>query len=158
MGLYLCLARRAELYSEVGKAAASVNAVRHTLEGEDKNKLAEIIELTDRVTILRDGRNISTFEKEDPIAKNHIALMRGPVMLAQDTRLGFDLSKPCNILVGEEGYVDVVLTEKENIPYNHTVGALVPLKDGTFMTVTDYASAGKLWNEESEIAVWMLDK
>lgn len=101
---------------------------------------------------------ISTFDKEDPIAKNHIALMRGPVMLAQDTRLGFDLSKPCNILVGEDGYVDVVLTEKENIPYSHTVGALVPLKDGTFMTVTDYASAGKLWNELSEMAVWMLDK
>ena len=33
---------------------------------------------------------ISTFDREDPIAKNHIALMRGPVMLAQDTRLGFD--------------------------------------------------------------------
>ena len=29
------------------------------------HKLAEIIELTDRVTILRDGRNISTFEKEN---------------------------------------------------------------------------------------------
>lgn len=41
------IARRAELYSEVGKAAASVNAVRHTLEGEDKNKLAEIIARTE---------------------------------------------------------------------------------------------------------------
>ena len=29
------------------------------------HKLAEILELTDRVTILRDGRNISTFEKKD---------------------------------------------------------------------------------------------
>ena len=29
------------------------------------HKLAEIMELTDRVTILRDGRNISTFEKAD---------------------------------------------------------------------------------------------
>ena len=24
------------------------------------------------------------------------------------------------------------------------------------MTVTDYASAGKLWTEESKMAVWML--
>ena len=29
------------------------------------HKLAEILELTDRVTILRDGKNISTFEKEE---------------------------------------------------------------------------------------------
>lgn len=41
------IAHRNELYNEVGKAEASVAAVRHTLEGEDKDKLAEIIARTD---------------------------------------------------------------------------------------------------------------
>lgn len=41
------IARQNELYNEVGKAEASVEAVRRTLEGEDKAKLAEIIARTD---------------------------------------------------------------------------------------------------------------
>ena len=41
------ITRRNELYTEVGKAEASVQAVRRTLEGEDKEKLAEIIARTD---------------------------------------------------------------------------------------------------------------
>ena len=34
----------------------------------------------------------------------------------------------------------------------------VPLTDGGKMHVTDYASAGKLWNEDSKMAAWMLVK
>ncbi len=40
------IARRAELAAEVGKAEASVDAVRRTLEGEDKESLAEVIART----------------------------------------------------------------------------------------------------------------
>jgi hypothetical protein len=32
----------------------------------------------------------------------------------------------------------------------------VPLADGGFMHMTDYASAGKLWTEESKMAAWIL--
>ena len=41
------IARQNALYTEVGKAEASVEAVRCTLEGEDKEKLAEIIARTE---------------------------------------------------------------------------------------------------------------
>ncbi|MBQ8383316.1 MAG: AAA family ATPase [Clostridia bacterium] len=41
------IAHRNDLYNEVGKAEASVEAVRRTLEGEDKEKLAEIIARTE---------------------------------------------------------------------------------------------------------------
>ncbi len=41
------IARQLELYGEVGKAEASVEAVRRTLEGEDKAKLEEIIARTE---------------------------------------------------------------------------------------------------------------
>lgn len=40
--------------------------------------------------------------------------------------------------------------------YSTMVAVNVPLSNGDFITVTDYASAGKLWSEESKIAVWML--
>ena len=78
-------------------------------------------------------------------------------MLAQENRLGYDVDEPVEIKVRNDGYVDVMLTEKD-IPFDCLVKAEVPLSNGEYMTVTDYASSGKLWNEESKMAVWMLVK
>ncbi|MBE7043914.1 MAG: hypothetical protein E7397_00145 [Ruminococcaceae bacterium] len=99
---------------------------------------------------------IPTYDEEDPIAKNHIALRRGPTMLAQENRLGYSVDDAVEIKVNH-GYVDAAITEKD-IPYPCIVKAEVPLADGSYMKVTDYASAGKLWNEKSKMAVWMLVK
>ena len=101
---------------------------------------------------------IPTFDKEDVLAKNHIALRRGPLMLAQENRLGYSVDEPVEIDVNRHGYVDVVIPEKGTAPYPNIIEAKVPLADGSFMTVTDYASAGKLWTEESKMAVWILTK
>lgn len=99
---------------------------------------------------------VSTYDREDPIAHKHIALRRGPVMLAQENRLGYSVDEPVSVQVNEDGTVDAVLAEKDIAPYPHMVEVNVPLADGSYMTVTDYASAGKLWTEESKMAVWML--
>ena len=99
---------------------------------------------------------VPTYDEEDPIAKNHIALRRGPVILAQENRLGYSVDDPVKVLVDEDGYVDVTMPEKEIAPYEHILEVEVPLADGRKMHVTDYASAGKLWTEESKMAAWML--
>ena len=106
------------------------------------------------------GKNyvIPQYDKEDPIAKNHIALRKGPVILAQDNRLGYSVDDPVEILVGDDGYVDAVLCDEKTSPYACMVEMQIPLQDGESMLVTDYASAGKLWTEESKIAAWMLTK
>ena len=105
------------------------------------------------------GKNyiVPTYDEEDPIAHKHVALRRGPVMLAQENRLGYSVDDSVDIKVDEDGYVDVVLTNEE-IPFDCVVKAGVPLCNGNYMTVTDYASAGKLWTDESKMAVWMLIK
>ncbi len=54
--------------------------------------------------------------------------------------------------------MDVEFPESDIAPYEHIIEVLVPLADGTKMTVTDYASAGKLWTDESKMAAWMLTK
>ena len=97
----------------------------------------------------------STFDREDPIAYRHIALRRGPVMLAEENRLGYSVDDPISVEVDAEGYVNFVLTEGKS-PYECVVEGLVPLKNGKRMLVTDYGSAGKLWSDESRMAVWML--
>lgn len=99
---------------------------------------------------------VATYDEEDPIAKNHIALQRGPVVLAQENRLGYSVDDPVRIQVGADGYVDVTIPEAEIAPYEHILELEVPLADGKKMHVTDYASAGKLWTEESKMAAWML--
>jgi len=97
---------------------------------------------------------VSTFDREDPLAKNHIALRRGPVMLAQDNRLGYSVDTPINVNVNSDGYVDVKLSDTDAYPCIYA--AKIPLSDGNMIKVTDYSSAGKLWTEESKMAVWML--
>jgi len=99
---------------------------------------------------------ISTFDREDPIASKHIALRRGPVMLAQDNRLGYSVDNPVSVKVEKDGYVDVKLSDDNTVPYKSILKAEVPLENGKTMLVTDYSSAGKLWTEESKMAVWML--
>ena len=101
---------------------------------------------------------ISTYDKEDPVAHRHIALRRGPVMLAQDSRLGYSVDEPAEISVNSDSYADVNILNKTDIPYPHIVGADVKLTDGRRMMLTDYASAGKLWNEDSKMAVWILTR
>ncbi len=102
--------------------------------------------------------NIMTpkFDREDPIAHRHIALRRGPLMLAQENRLGYSVDDPVDILVEPDGFVCAVLTENPIAPYECILECEVPLTNGKAMHLTDYASAGKLWREESKMAVWFL--
>ena len=100
---------------------------------------------------------VTTPDREDPLAKHHIALRRGPLMLAQENRLGYSVDDPIEIAVDKDGYVEAEITEEAS-PYPSLLEAYIPLSDGTRMLVTDYSSAGKEWNEESKMAVWMLTK
>lgn len=101
---------------------------------------------------------IPTYDEEDPIAKNHIALQRGPVILAMENRLGKSVDEPVDIKVNNDGFIATEFPESDIAPYEHILEMKVPQKDGGFVTVTDYASAGKLWTEESKMAAWLLTK
>lgn len=99
---------------------------------------------------------VATYDREDPLAKRHIALLRGPLVLAQENRLGYSVDTPISVAVDADGTVAVQRPAQDTAPYPHLLELSVPLTDGGRMTVTDYASAGKLWNEKSKMAVWML--
>ncbi len=99
---------------------------------------------------------VPSFNREDPIAHRHIAIRRGPIMLAQDNRLGYSVDRPIDVLVEPDGTVDVTFPPSDVAPYPHIIEMELPLTDGNIIRVTDYASAGKLWTEKSKMAVWML--
>ena len=106
------------------------------------------------------GKNymIPTLDEEDPLRKYHVALLRGPVVLAQDNRLGYCVDDPVDIKIKDDGFVDAIIPETESAPYEHEIEVQVPLTDGTMMTLTDYSSAGKTWEEDSKMAAWILTK
>ena len=98
---------------------------------------------------------VATFDKEDPIAHRHIALRRGPIMLAEEERLGYSLDTPIELAVEPDGYVEVELADGA-APYEAMLTVKAPLANGKKITLTDYASAGKTW--EDKMAVWFLTK
>lgn len=104
----------------------------------------------------QDNYMVSTFDVEDPRAKDHIALCRGPVTLAQDSRLGYSVDEPVSIRVEPDGTVKAAMQNTAAFP--HLLEVTVPLTDGNTLTLIDYASAGKLWSEESKMAAWILTK
>ena len=73
-------------------------------------------------------------------------------MFAQDEILGYSTDTPISVKV-EDGYV---ATEIDEATDKTIVNARIPLTDGKYLPVTDYASAGKTWDKK--IAVWMLTK
>ena len=99
-----------------------------------------------------------TFDREHPSTKNHIAIQRGPLMLAQENRLGYSVDDAVSVKVNKNGYVDIVIPENKIAPYHCELEAQIPTTDGDYFTVTDYASTGKLWTEESKMAVWFNTK
>ena len=103
------------------------------------------------------GQNyvIPSYDEEDPAAKKHIALRRGPVILAMDNRLGKSVDEP--ISIDKSGrYIDTQILDETKAPYPCLIEASVKDKNNNDILLTDYASAGKLWNEKSKMAAWLL--
>lgn len=106
------------------------------------------------------GQNyiISTYDKEHPKAKDYIALRRGPIVLAADERLGYDATDVFPVAIANDGSVSTTLPKRSRVPFEHIVEMEVPLLDGRFFTMVDYASAGKKWNNGFRMAAWIAMK
>lgn len=96
---------------------------------------------------------VPTYDGEDPLAKYHISLRRGPLVLAADSGFGYDAAGVFPIAVGDDGYVEARMPEQDIAAYPHMVEMEIPLENGESLTVTDYASAGKTWG--CKIAAWI---
>lgn len=103
------------------------------------------------------GQNyvIPTYDIEDIAAKNHISLRRGPITLAMDNRLGKSVDEPISI-DNHDKYIDVEVIDEKAAPYKCILEVAITDKNKQKIYLTDYASAGKLWNEESKMAAWLL--
>jgi DUF1680 family protein len=79
------------------------------------------------------------------------ALVRGPIVLARDKRLGDNIHQPVKIEADRDGFVTLT-------PMEATLGQMafqVPLQGGGSFPVIDYASAGRTWDASSELSAWL---
>ena len=97
---------------------------------------------------------VPTFDLEDPLAKRHIALERGPLMLAVEDSSKSKASREIEIETDDNLSVSLeTLSDKEDC---HSIfEGNVKTRDGD-LHIKDYASAGK--DKKKEIAVWLLTK
>jgi DUF1680 family protein len=83
----------------------------------------------------------------------NVALRRGPLTLARDSRLAGDIHDPVNIATDDEGYAIVEPTEITAFKAFHAFR--VKQTDGSFIELVDYASAGHTWDNRSLICAWL---
>ena len=88
-------------------------------------------------------------------AAPHLALRRGPVMLARDAMLGEDVASAVSV-AETNGYATLI--PSETATFRTEQEYRVETTDGAKLTVVDYASAGQSWDPACPITVWMTTK
>lgn len=116
-------------------------------------KCGDVVELylDMRAEVLRPSGNLP-----DEYSPYHVALRRGPLVLARDARLPGDINAPVFLYTDPEGYAAVEPCEPQDVPAFQTLRA--KQTDGTYLYLIDYASAGRTWDERSLMCAWMPTK
>lgn len=111
----------------------------------------------DRIDLYLDMRTEILTPPEEPLpdenSRYHVALRRGPLILARDSRLPGDIRTPVHLKETEQGYADVRLTDAPDFPVNFSFAA--KQTDGTDLPLVDYASAGRTFDADSLVSAWM---
>lgn len=89
-----------------------------------------------------------------PEAACHVALQRGPLMLARDSRLGENVASAVSLLESD----GCVNGEASNTAaFDRKVEYRIRTEEG-FITVADYASCGQGWEADMPVTVWITTK
>ena len=86
----------------------------------------------------------------------HVALFKGPVVLARDARLGEQVDTVVNVAEDKDGFVEV--KPSDSARFEVDMEYKIPMRDGSCITMVDYASAGKTWGRDSMMTAWLAEK
>jgi len=94
---------------------------------------------------------------------NHVAIVRGPIVLARDSRFGDGSVDEAAVIQHEDGYVDLRISGEK--PAGVWMAFTTPLKLGTGTKATlnppaqihfcDFCSAGNTWDRSTRYRVWL---
>lgn len=110
----------------------------------------------DQIELTLDMRTrvVESPQGQNSDAGDYTALLRGPVVLARDARFGDGpVLQGVQVQTDAQGYAAVEPSALQSFD-NHMEFVVKTAAGGTFR-VTDYASAGSTWTEESQYASWL---
>ncbi len=88
-----------------------------------------------------------------PGDESHLALLRGPLVLARDRRLGdADVDSPVRLTAAAQGFVEL---RPGDAPEGIAMAFEAPTAEGGPLRLCDFASAGNTWSEASRYRVWL---
>ncbi len=92
----------------------------------------------------------------DENSKYLVALRKGPVIFARDARFGEKIDDIVDFVYNDKLEVEAVESHSAAFPAEQEYK--IKMKDGSYITVVDFQSAGKTWDKESMMTVWMPTK
>jgi len=90
---------------------------------------------------------------DDPETLKYIAVKYGPLVLSRDARISADAGTPVELDYSDDN--SIMLERIESTEFNAFCEFKVPCKNGDYIKMIDYSSAGKTWNESSSLEAWM---
>ena len=104
--------------------------------------------------VIRNGQKVIEV-RENPEDQNFFALRRGPLMLARDAQIPGNHFDPVDMLTDDDGYAVAELLEPDAVDFETVAVVKLALANDKSMTLVDFSSAGKTWDERSLHEVWM---
>lgn len=151
-----CMNLRIPEWSENTVVAINGNAIGNAKAGE-YCKLYNNWKNGDKITIKLDMKSSLYYGSEEcanPDAQYNVAVLYGPLVLARDARLdGGNIYQTVNFVTDENGRVE--LTPSSTADFYTMCEFETTLADGTVIHLIDYASAGKTYDEESLMSVFL---
>lgn len=103
------------------------------------------------------GHHHLAIDVQEPTALNSVCLIRGPIVLAKDSRV-CNVDEVTDILIDKDIAIENSVNQSNKVNFNHIIDVEIKLKGEGATTLVDYASAGQTWSDESKMAAWFLVK
>ena len=138
------------------KSFASLNGECIDVKCGEYVEMRKAFKKGDYITLSLDMRARLIYPLPDPDDKNavhHVAIKRGPLMLARDSRLSSDIEEVVHFTPDADGCVECEI--ENTAKFDKFITVNVKNSDKINIAMIDYASAGRTWDDKSITTVWL---
>lgn len=153
--IFFNLALRIPAWAALDHCSVEVNGVAQEVAQHGWLMISRTWQAGDKVVVRLDMRG--RLHK----LNNHQALMRGPVLLARDSRFGDGDVDECSVIVAQDGYVELTPAPKPDFAWMTFTAPAVLGTDlegngkPTPINLCDFGSAGNTWEKSIRYRVWL---
>ena len=152
---HFSLALRIPAWADLGHCSVKVNGTAEEIKMHGCHTITRTWQAGDKVTLKLDMRGRLLLHD------NHQAIMRGPVVLARDSRFGDGFVDECADVVAENGYVTLTPAPENDFAWMTFTAPAVLGTDlegngkPTPINLCDFGSAGNSWDKSVRYRVWL---